>query len=251
MTPSNVTWRMTWLAHPKGHDKACVSRNKVQPIPLGVTFSNAVSKLKAQSSNVSFHWNVAKETFELWALSFWKCHPKWDWLYVSRETKVCVEIDTYLLVLLLVCDLRRHFLCVTLVAIFFGGKKWRFSCVTWVAVEWAESRLKSLTNESPKWLRKSYMNESCPVTDERFVSSVISCTALLLSLSCVSQCGAVCCSVLQCVVQCVAVCCSVSCSVSCSVVQVTAWMSLGVTRCSHFLLRLCDSFICGMTRSYV
>ena len=27
----------------------------IQPIPLGVTFSNAVSKLKAQSSNVSFH----------------------------------------------------------------------------------------------------------------------------------------------------------------------------------------------------
>jgi len=27
----------------------------VQPIPLGVTFSNEVSKLKAQSSNVSFH----------------------------------------------------------------------------------------------------------------------------------------------------------------------------------------------------
>ena len=26
----------------------------IQPIPLGVTFSNAVSKLKAQSSNVSF-----------------------------------------------------------------------------------------------------------------------------------------------------------------------------------------------------
>jgi len=26
-----------------------------QPIPRGVTFSNAVSKLKAQSSNVSFH----------------------------------------------------------------------------------------------------------------------------------------------------------------------------------------------------
>jgi len=42
----------------------------VQPIPLGVTFSKALSKLKAQSSNVSFHWNVAKETFELWSLSF-------------------------------------------------------------------------------------------------------------------------------------------------------------------------------------
>jgi len=57
----------------------------VQPIPLGVTFSNAVSKLKAQSSNVSFHWNVVKETFELWALSFRKCHPKWDWLYLSQR----------------------------------------------------------------------------------------------------------------------------------------------------------------------
>jgi len=33
----------------------------VQPIPLGVTFSNAASKLKAQSSNVSLHRNVAKE----------------------------------------------------------------------------------------------------------------------------------------------------------------------------------------------
>jgi len=28
------------------------------------------SKLKAQSSNVSFQWNMAKQTFELWALSF-------------------------------------------------------------------------------------------------------------------------------------------------------------------------------------
>jgi len=55
----------------------------VQPIPLGVTFLNDVSKLKAQSSNVSFHWNVAKETFELWALRFRKWHPKWDWLYHS------------------------------------------------------------------------------------------------------------------------------------------------------------------------
>ena len=35
-----------------------------------MTFSNAVSKLEAQSLNVFFHWNVAKETFELWALSF-------------------------------------------------------------------------------------------------------------------------------------------------------------------------------------
>ena len=33
-------------------------------------FVKALSKLKAQSSNVSLHWNVAKETFELWVLSF-------------------------------------------------------------------------------------------------------------------------------------------------------------------------------------
>jgi len=53
-----------------------ISSTNVQPIPRGVTFSNAVSKLKAQSSKVSFHWNVTKETFELWALSFRKYHPK-------------------------------------------------------------------------------------------------------------------------------------------------------------------------------
>ena len=41
-----------------------------QPIPDEVTFSKALSKLKAQSSNVSVHWNVEKETFELCASSF-------------------------------------------------------------------------------------------------------------------------------------------------------------------------------------
>jgi len=42
----------------------------IQPIPFGVTFSNAVSNLKAQSSNVSFATFQWKETFELWAWSF-------------------------------------------------------------------------------------------------------------------------------------------------------------------------------------
>ena len=49
---------------------------------LGWHFRMLFQKLIVQSSNVSFHWNVAKEKFELWALSFWKCHPKWDWLYL-------------------------------------------------------------------------------------------------------------------------------------------------------------------------
>ena len=37
------------------------------------------SKLKA-SMSFFIHWNVTKETFELWALSFRKGRPKWDWL---------------------------------------------------------------------------------------------------------------------------------------------------------------------------
>jgi len=39
--------------------------DEVQPIPRGVTFSKALSKLKAQSSNVAFLGDVAKEIFEL------------------------------------------------------------------------------------------------------------------------------------------------------------------------------------------
>ena len=39
-------------------------------IPPAMTVSNAVSKLKAQSSNVSFATFQWKEKFELWALSF-------------------------------------------------------------------------------------------------------------------------------------------------------------------------------------
>ena len=48
----------------------CLSELHLQPIPVGVTFSNAVSKLKAQSLNVSFAMFQWKETFELelWAL---------------------------------------------------------------------------------------------------------------------------------------------------------------------------------------
>jgi len=42
-----------------------MSHNIVQPIPFGVTSSNAVSKLKAQSLNVSFATFQRKEPFEL------------------------------------------------------------------------------------------------------------------------------------------------------------------------------------------
>ena len=53
---------MSSLTPKSGEDSR---RYTVQLIPLGVTFSNAVSKLKAQSSNVSFHRIVAKKTLEL------------------------------------------------------------------------------------------------------------------------------------------------------------------------------------------
>ena len=59
----------------------------VQPMPLGVTFSNAVSKLKPQTSNVSFTTFQWKETFKLWALSFVRAfeivtsNGPGDWLY--------------------------------------------------------------------------------------------------------------------------------------------------------------------------
>ena len=65
----------------------------VTEIPLEVTFSKALSKLKARSSNVSFHWNVAKETLDLWAFSL-KQHSK-TWPHVgyavaseNRVTKI-------------------------------------------------------------------------------------------------------------------------------------------------------------------
>jgi len=52
----------------------------VQPIPLWLTFSIAVSKLKAQSSKLErlFSLQSGKRDFRAWALSFRKCHPKWD-----------------------------------------------------------------------------------------------------------------------------------------------------------------------------
>jgi len=58
----------------------------LQPIPLGMTMSNAFSKLKARSSNASFATFQWKETCKLWALSFRKFHCGWDWLYFPKLT---------------------------------------------------------------------------------------------------------------------------------------------------------------------
>ena len=77
-------WNSTRTCHPKWNllyfdDWQWIQ--KCKPIPLGVTFSNAVSSLKFKARTSLFTENVAKEMFELWALSFRKWHPKWYWLY--------------------------------------------------------------------------------------------------------------------------------------------------------------------------
>ena len=66
---------------------------QIQPIPLGVTFLNAVSKLKARSSELS------------------KCHRKWDWLYLLNTSLVQHELYDYIDIYRHIClymDTNRH-----------------------------------------------------------------------------------------------------------------------------------------------
>ena len=51
--------------HTQDIPKNIYGRGYIHPIPLGVTFLNAISKLKAQSSKVSFATIQWKEPFEL------------------------------------------------------------------------------------------------------------------------------------------------------------------------------------------
>ena len=55
---------------------------QVQPIPLGVTFSNAVSKLKAQSSERLFLLKRCKRDVRALSFELSTSHRKWDWLYM-------------------------------------------------------------------------------------------------------------------------------------------------------------------------
>jgi len=61
----------------------CTNMCTLQPIPHGVSFSKAQSsKLERLFCYVSMKRDVRALSFGLWN-SFQKCHPKWDWLYVS------------------------------------------------------------------------------------------------------------------------------------------------------------------------
>jgi len=67
--------------------ECCTHFLELQPIPRGVTFSKALSKLKAQSSPIERLFLLKRGKRDARALSFElrnsirKCHPKWDRLY--------------------------------------------------------------------------------------------------------------------------------------------------------------------------
>jgi len=68
---------------------------KVQPIPLGVSFSKAQSsKLEHLFRHVSVKRDVRALSFELWN-SIRKYHPKWDRLYIFQSSKYYYDIYFY------------------------------------------------------------------------------------------------------------------------------------------------------------
>jgi len=84
LVKSNPEWNLWSLLPPRASNrqsKEKIHRNSRFHLGWHFRMLFQSSKLKAQSSNVSFatfQWN---ETFGLWALRFRKCHLKWDWLY--------------------------------------------------------------------------------------------------------------------------------------------------------------------------
>jgi len=67
-------------------------RTLVQPLPLKVSFPRKKRRLKARTSLLPRFDEKRRSSFELWALSFRKCHPRWDWLYcVCGMGHVCVS----------------------------------------------------------------------------------------------------------------------------------------------------------------
>jgi len=84
----------------------CHVRDKSQPIPLGVTFSKAqISKLERLFCHVSVKRDVRALSFELWN-SIWKCHPKWDWLYLSRT--LCIDRGSVYTYIRTMCPYQAH-----------------------------------------------------------------------------------------------------------------------------------------------
>ena len=70
---------------------ALLLRGEVQPIPLGVTFSNADPKLKARTSVFTETWQKRRSSFEL-KLS--KMSPQVGLAVVSASAHVCQSVPT-------------------------------------------------------------------------------------------------------------------------------------------------------------
>jgi len=87
---SNATCHVWICRATSAHRCVSVPHDVVQPILLGVTFSKAQSsKLERLFCHVSAKRDVRALSFELWN-SIRKCHPKWDWLYIS--TYMCDHV---------------------------------------------------------------------------------------------------------------------------------------------------------------
>jgi len=85
-------------------------------LPRGVTFSKTLSKLIAQSSNVSFLWNVTKETFDLWALSFERAFenfiPRGIGCIFWKRSHVCMYVYTYIYLYMYLYIYKYIYMCV-------------------------------------------------------------------------------------------------------------------------------------------
>ena len=84
----------------------------LQLIPHAVTFSKALSKLKAQSSKFERLFSmkhrktdVQAVSFELWK-SFRKCHSRWNGLYICNKMHVYVHVHVCVWVCLTWCQQR-------------------------------------------------------------------------------------------------------------------------------------------------
>ena len=113
----------------------------IQPIPLEVTFSNAVSKLKVQSSNVSFHWKVAKETWEIWALNFRKFHPSGIGCTTNQLDIMMGSFITTRVYVLNTGVLLLEYMCWTLACYYYSSYLWL--CVfkndhSWMIPSWCQ-----------------------------------------------------------------------------------------------------------------
>jgi len=147
---------------------------EVQPIPIGVTFSNAVSKLKARMSVFTEVWQKRRSSFELWA--FVNVTPSGIGCTSTEVHRIHIYVAMY-------CNvLQRNVL--QCIALCFRSRSYTYTC--W----WEVHRI------------HIYVAMYCNVLQRNVLRCIaVYCTVLQRIALCVRvlQCIAVYCSVLQCV----------------------------------------------------